>query len=284
MLSVTSLEPPLLVGWRHGRLIQRFMRVRNAKLPIALFVAVAAVRDIGLGELALGSILLVLLYGFVVIFNDIHDAEADRLNRRELPIATGEVDVAQASRILVALAVVISCVVLAWGSAAAALATTVATTAGLAYSDPSLRISDRGFLGPTLLALCYVGTPVLFALALTDGSYRQVVPVTVVAVLLAFTTSLYKDYGDETGDASTGKLTPLVRYGSETVVRGAILVQGLAALLGSLWLGPSWWLWPVLTGIGLALLIDSPWRSTVIVTHRYLTTASICLLAAGSLG
>jgi 4-hydroxybenzoate polyprenyltransferase len=284
MLTFVSLDGSLRDGWRHGRLVQRFMRTRNAKLPISLFVVVGVTRDLAWQELIAGSALLALIYGFVVIFNDINDAEGDRINRRDLPLATGELDAGQASRILIGLGVLICALVLAWGSAAPAIAVAAATVAGFIYSDPSIRISDRGIIGSGLLALCYIGTPILFVLTLTDGPYRQAVPVVVVGTLLAFATSLYKDFGDEAGDAAIGKLTPLVQYGSGRVTRLAILVQGTAMIVGALVVGVAVWMLPAALSLCSAAGVDSRWRPSVVVVHRYLTTGSICLLAAAGLG
>jgi hypothetical protein len=105
-----------------------------------------------------------------------------------------------------------------------------------------------------------------------------------VATLLAFATSLYKDYGDEAGDAAAGKMTPLVTHGSGYVARLALMVQGAALVLGILWLGVAWWSLPAVAALCITRWIDSPRRHGVVVGHRYLTTASICMLAAGSLG
>lgn len=284
MLTFFPLDQPLIAGWRRGRFIQRFMRTRNAKLPVSLFVVTGAVRELGWDDLALGAFLLVMVYGFVVILNDINDVEGDRLNNRDLPLAQGEISMSEASRILAGLAVMITFLVLVWGNTAGAATTAAATAAGYGYSDPRLRISDRGFLGPVLLALCYVVTPILFALGLTGGSLREGLPVIVIAILFAFATSLYKDYGDELGDAAVGKLTPVIRYGPGRVGRLAITAQGVAIGLGLVLVGASWWLLPALAGLGASMSMNSNRPTTLMVAHRYLTTASVCLLAAAVLG
>ena len=96
MLTYADPSAAAAAGWLHGRLLLRFLRVRNAKLPLTVFLLVGIDHRAPSTSLILGTVLIVLVYGFVVVFNDIHDVVGDRINNRDLPLATGEVSDAEA--------------------------------------------------------------------------------------------------------------------------------------------------------------------------------------------
>ena len=123
MLTYADPSAAATAGWQHGRLLLRFLRVRNAKLPLTIFLLVGIDHRVPWTSLIWGAVLIVLVYGFVVVFNDIHDVVGDRINNRDLPLATGELNQEQAVGILSALALAIVLLLLAWGAALAAIAT-----------------------------------------------------------------------------------------------------------------------------------------------------------------
>ncbi|NNE96261.1 MAG: UbiA family prenyltransferase, partial [Acidimicrobiales bacterium] len=148
MLTYVDPSVAAAAGWQHGRLLLRFLRVRNAKLPLTIFLLVGLDHRVPTTPLIWGAVLIVLVYGFVVVFNDIHDVVGDKINNRDLPLATGELTDAQAIGILGSLALGIVLLVLAWSSAIVAMATAALTMASYLYSAPPWRLSDRGLLGP----------------------------------------------------------------------------------------------------------------------------------------
>ncbi len=281
---LTQLPTAANAGWTRGRVLERFLRVRNAKLPVAVFLAVGVTRQAETHTLILGTAVLVLTYGFIAVYNDITDVAADRLNRRPLPLATGELTERDALILLVCLLASISTLLAFWSSVPAALCIAGVSAVGFAYSAPGLRLSDRGFVGAAFLASAYVATPLVLGTALTNGSLIRSAWVAVVALPFAIATSLYKDFGDEKGDESIGKATPLVRYGDQVVLEVAICLQviGLAAaalfaLLAEQYVG--WWLPLGLAGLGLSLALRTRMRSNLITLHRFATTGTVAALA-----
>ncbi len=271
-------------GWTRGRVLERFLRVRNVKLPVAVFLAVGVTRQADRRTLILGTVVLVLTYGFIAVYNDITDVAADRLNRRPLPLATGELTERDAMILLVCLLATISTVLAFWSSVPAALCVAAVSAVGFAYSAPGLRLSDRGFVGAAFLASAYVATPLVLGTAVTNGSLVRAAWVAVVALPFAIATSLYKDFGDEKGDESIGKATPLVRYGDRVVMEVAITLQviGLASavlLAVSAEQNVGWWLPLGLAGLGVSLALRTRMRSNLVTLHRFLTTGTVAALA-----
>ncbi len=260
------------------------MRTRNAKLPLAVFIAVASVRGAELRTLVLGTLTLLLTYGFVAAFNDLHDVEADRLNRRDLPLATGELSIRMAEGVLAVLAILVCGLLLVWSSTVASLSVAGVAGVGFLYSAPRIRLSDRGFVGAATLAVAYVATPLVLATGVTDGSWSLALVVLVVSLPFAFATSLYKDFGDEAGDAAIGKMTPLLQHGASRVLWTGLLlwsVGGAGAALLSVYLGrPGWWIAAAVIGAALSASLLRQVRRIVIVGHRFVSTATIALLAA----
>ncbi len=282
MLTYAAPSDAALAGWYHGRLIIRFLRLRNAKLPLTVFLLVGIDQGVSPVTLAVGTVLIVLVYGFVVVFNDIHDVVGDRINKRDLPLATGELADAQAVGILSSLALAILLLLLAWGNAVVAMATAALTMASFLYSAPPWRLSDRGISGPALLAVCYVGMPVAMTVAVTGANPVAAIGVLAAAVPFALATSLFKDFGEERGDTAIGKLTPAVRHGSSTVYRWALASQFVGVVLGTVVLGPGWWLGYSLLGLTATGLMMQGTPSAV--AQRYVTTVTIGLMAVQGLG
>ncbi len=284
MLALAPLAVAAHAGWSHGRVLERFIRVRNAKLPAAVFLAAGVTRQADRQTLILGTAILVLTYGFIVVYNDITDVASDRMNRRSLPLATGALTERDALTLLFCLLASISTLLIFWSSVPAALCVAGVSAVGFAYSAPGVRLSDRGFVGTAFLASAYVATPLVLAAALTDGSLFRSAGVAVVGLPFAVATSLYKDFGDEKGDESIGKATPLVRYGHQVVVEVAICLQiiGLAAstllaILVEQYLG--WWLPFGLAGLGLSLALRTRIRTKLVTLHRFATTGTVAALA-----
>ncbi|NNF54669.1 MAG: UbiA family prenyltransferase [Acidimicrobiales bacterium] len=258
--------------------------MRNAKLPLAVFLAVGVTRQADRQTLILGALVLVLTYGFIAVYNDITDVAADRLNGRSLPLATGELTERDALILLVFLLASISTLLVFWSSTPAALCVAGVSAVGFAYSAPGLRLSDRGFVGAAVLASAYVATPLVLATTLTNGSLLRSAGIALVALPFAVATSLYKDFGDEKGDESIGKATPLVRYGDRVVLEVAIRLQliGLAAaaLLAILTEHHfGWWLPLGLGSLGLSLALRIRMRPNLVQLHRFMTTGTVVALA-----
>ena len=267
-------------GWEFGRTAQRFVRVRNAKLPLSIFLAVGVANGLPSTDLWAGAALLLLTYGFVVVFNDLNDAPADRINGRDLPLATGDLTDRDAEHILLGLGMLALALLVWWGRPTAALAVVFMSSVGFAYSDRSLRLSDRGMIGPIFLALAYVATPLVLVAPLVDASIAEAGTVLVVGLPFAVATSTYKDFGDELGDRATGKITPLLRYGADRVGLIATHLQMVSIAVATAMIGPGWWALPAALGLVLSTRMHTRWRAQIVVVHRFTTTTTVAMLAA----
>jgi homogentisate phytyltransferase/homogentisate geranylgeranyltransferase len=175
---------------------------------------------------------------FIVGVNQITDVDIDRVNKPYLPIASGELSMAAARRIVAACAAVPVAMALTQGALE-----TGAVIAGLAvgavYSLPPLRLKRF----PLLASLCITGVRAVVvnlgvALHFTGGGVPAGVwALTLFVVPFAFAIAVLKDVPDLEGDTRYRITTFTVRLGGRRVLH-----MGLAALavayLGMAILGP----------------------------------------------
>lgn len=213
--------------------------------PAALFLVLAWGSPVEV--LVAGSVALASAYAFGAISNDLVDRERDRLARKLRPLAVGAVSVTQARRLRAGAAVVALAVQIWLAQPVSAAIVLTGLVLGGSYSYPPIALQSRGWLGPGVLVVSYVGGPV--ALAIANG--LDVPAVLVVAmVCLAGSVVVHKDIGDVATDRASGKRTPPVIWGSDVVqwvssalaalgfvvtalsdVPGAAVIAGLALLL-----------------------------------------------------
>jgi 4-hydroxybenzoate polyprenyltransferase len=194
-----------------------------------VFLAACWRTDPGRAHTVGGLLLILGSYGFAATYNDVGDLAIDRANRRSLPLVDGSIGLAGARRLMAGCFVGVALAQAFLHQPRGLAVTAAAVLTGVAYSHPRIGIERRGALATVLLAVGYVGWP----LVLAGGS----LDVSVVVAALAATAAmlLYKDVKDEAGDRQYGKATPLVRWGIGRVdrVAGALLGCAIVAALGT---------------------------------------------------
>jgi homogentisate phytyltransferase/homogentisate geranylgeranyltransferase len=230
---------PLVALWRFGRP----HTVIGTLTSIVGLYLIAVSQDVapGVGDLAWT---LVAGYGvnvFIVGLNQITDVEIDRINKPYLPIAAGDLTVAQAWGI-VAVAGVVP-VILALTQGVLELAGVLAGLAvGVAYSLPPLRLKRF----PALASLCISGVR---SVVVNLGVYAHFAgaiagPVWALTLFVApfsFAIAILKDVPDIEGDRRYQIATFTLRLGARRVLAigaGALVVAYVGmAVLGPLLLG-----------------------------------------------
>ena len=175
---------------------------------------------------------------FIVGVNQITDVDIDRVNKPFLPLASGDLSLGAARRIVVACAVVPVALALTQGALETA-AVLAGLAVGAAYSLPPLRLKRF----PLLASLCITGVRAVVvnlgvALHFTGGGVPPGVwALTLFVVPFAFAIAVLKDVPDLEGDRRFRISTFTVRLGGRRVLH-----IGLAALavayLGMAVLGP----------------------------------------------
>ncbi|PSN18227.1 polyprenyltransferase [filamentous cyanobacterium CCP5] len=213
-----------LSGWAYLQL----MRPANIVTAWAdIGVGYAAAGGLG-GELApLGWLLLATsgLYGGGVVFNDVFDADLDRIERPERPIPSGRVSLSGAAAL--------GCILLILGILAAAqvswLSAGVAAAVALAALTYDSLGKHQGWLGPLNMGLCrggnwLLGVSIVPAMV-TERWFLALIPVVYIAAVTAVSQ----------GEVEGGKQqTGLLAIALVVCVLGGIF--GLSALADYQWL------------------------------------------------
>lgn len=230
-----------------GQRLALLARPQNALYSVLLamgcaIVAQASVMRVVTCGLAIGS-----LYACAAAYNNRQDIATDRINKRhDNPLLRGGIS----DRVLAIFlwANVLGLVILQFFlRQPASLAITVLYGVLLAaYSHPRLQLQARGWWATASLTCCYGAIPL--ALGLAQASvvrWHFVLLFAGLQLVLLAPISLAKDYKDEPGDRATGKNTPLVRYGAQTVrwvAVGCTILTGSAYLIIVRNLHGKWWL------------------------------------------
>jgi homogentisate phytyltransferase/homogentisate geranylgeranyltransferase len=232
---------PLVALWRFGRphtVIGTLTSITGLYL-----IAVAADVAPGVGDLAWT---LLAGYGvnvFIVGLNQITDVEIDRINKPYLPIAAGELTLAQAWGIVVVAGAVPVVLALTQGGLEV-VAVVAGLLVGVVYSVPPLRLKRF----PALASLCISGVR---SVVVNLGVYAHFAgsiagPVWALTLFVApfsFAIAVLKDVPDIEGDRRYQIATFTIRLGARRVLAigvGALVVAYLGmAILGPLLLGDA---------------------------------------------
>ncbi len=199
-------------------------------------LCVDALPGVGFAD-GIGDLAWTLLAGFcvnvyIVGVNQLEDVEIDRVNKPFLPLASGELTIAAARRIVVVCGVLPIVLGLTQG-ALETLAVLAGLVVGTAYSVPPLRLKRYPALASLSITavrslVVNLGVALHFTQSLGDGGWS--VPDTVWALTLfvvpfSFAIAILKDVPDAEGDRRFRIATFTLRLGA-----GRVLRIGLAAL------------------------------------------------------
>ena len=199
-----------------------------------------------------------LLFGGVYVFNQIFDIESDRQNRKLFFLPEGIIRL----RFAIAQYAVFTVGAVIGGAALGRtwlVATLAIVVLGILYSVPAVRLKDRPLGGLIANAVGHGTLAYYLGRALGDP---QSVPVWGESTSYAFAVAavyLLTTIPDRAGDATTGKSTVAVRFGSRVAAAAAVmcvLAAGLAAI--------HYRQWPVAISAGVSL----PWFALTVAAER----------------
>ncbi|MGL5032281.1 MAG: homogentisate phytyltransferase [Microcystaceae cyanobacterium] len=180
---------------------------------------------------------------YIVGLNQLYDLEIDRINKPQLPLASGEFSVKQGQIIITIagiLAIVLSAISSKW------LFTTVALSLliGTAYSVPPLRLKRFPFLA-ALCILVVRGAIVNLGLFAYFNSSLELSPIlialTLFIIIFSIAIALFKDVPDTEGDQQFSIKTFSLSLGKTTVfniTRGIITLAYLGMIIAGLLILP----------------------------------------------
>jgi homogentisate phytyltransferase / homogentisate geranylgeranyltransferase len=247
-LALRAATPSGLVTlWRFSR---PHTLIGTAVSIVGIYAIATAELGLALGT-DLADLALTLLAGaavnvYIVGLNQCQDVEVDRINKPWLPIAAGDLELAQARAIVTvcgALALGLA-VTQGWVEIAAVLA---AMAIGTAYSTPPLHLKRHPTLAAASIsivraAVVNIGVYEHFAASLGGRGELSALPGPIVALTLfvlpfSFAIAVLKDVPDMEGDRRFSIATYTVRLGPQRAF--AIGMGALsAAYLGMAVLGP----------------------------------------------
>jgi homogentisate phytyltransferase/homogentisate geranylgeranyltransferase len=230
-------------GRQAGRLdaLWRFSRPHTVigttvSIVCLYLIAVDTLPGLGFGD-GLWDLFWTLVAGlavnvYIVGVNQLEDVEIDRVNKPFLPLASGELTIAAARRI-VAVCGVLPIVLGLTQGAVETLAVLAGLAVGTAYSVPPLRLKRSPALASLSITavrslVVNLGVALHFTQSLGDGGWSVPDPVwalTLFVVPFSFAIAILKDVPDAEGDRRFRIATFTLRLGA-----GRVLRIGLAAL------------------------------------------------------
>jgi homogentisate phytyltransferase/homogentisate geranylgeranyltransferase len=200
----------------------------------------------GLGDLGLTLIAGALVNVYIVGLNQLEDVEIDRINKPGLPIAAGDLTIAQ-GRAIVTLSGATATVLALTQGWVELVAVVTAMAIGTAYSSPPLRLKRFPALAAASISIVRavvvnVGVYAHFAASLGGRPELSALPAPIVALtvfVLPFSLAIavLKDVPDAKGDRRFGIATFTVRLGPRRAL-GIGLAALSAGYLGMAVLGP----------------------------------------------
>jgi 4-hydroxybenzoate polyprenyltransferase len=176
---------------------------------------------------------IVLLYAVAAGFNNLHDLETDKINKRfDNPFVNNSLSLVYLKGFFIACFFGVGLLQIVLAQPASLLLTLLYVLLTLAYSHPKIDIKARSLLGTLLLSVCYGALPFLLGAAQKPSlDVRHLLTFSGLQILLLAPLLLAKDSKDYKGDTLTNKNTPLVRYGQRGVSVISISVALLAVVL-----------------------------------------------------
>ena len=254
-LALTRSRPAaLVVLWRFGR---PHTLVGTALSVAGLYaIAAAELPDPRASDLFWVLVAALCVNVAIVGVNQLTDVEIDRVNKPQLPIASGDLSPAAATAI-VAVATIVPVVLALTQGALETAAVVAALAVGAAYSLPPLRLkrfpvaASLSISGVRAVAV-NLGVYGHFALAFGGGIAPAVWALTLFVLPFSFAIAVLKDVPDLVGDRQFSIATFTVRMGQRSAARlgvGALVL----AYAGMIVAGP--------------LLLDDVQPAVLVLTH-----------------
>lgn len=206
---------------------------------------------------------------YIVGLNQLYDVEIDRVNKPDLPLASGELSMAQ-GKWIVGLAGAGSIAIAAYLGTWLLVTVGLSLAIGTAYSLPPIRFKQY----PLLAAVCILtvrGCVVNLGLFLhfnrvltnTDAIPPSIWVLTLFILVFTVAIAIFKDVPDLEGDRQYQIQTFTISLGKLNVfklTRWAITIAYLGTILASIWIAPTINVW-FLVSSHLGLLGLLWWRS-----------------------
>lgn len=215
------------------------------------------------------STFLIILSMYVL--NDLVDADLDRKNGKDRPIASGKVSKLQAKAFLILTGGAGAILAIATLNPASMISALLILSIGLLYSAPKISLKDRFVVKTMTIAIAIAASTVMGAtpnIDLTGDNYLTSAIATAYAAsilgAMVFVTSPFNDIADIEGDRAAGRRTiPIVIGKRRTVLLAMTLAGAISAI--------SWILYVLsLIQFALALPVTAVAAVTVFVMGRTL--------------
>jgi 4-hydroxybenzoate polyprenyltransferase len=178
--------------------------------------------------LLLGLVYFISVYGIVTIFNDFADLQIDIENKRNMPLAKGQVTKRQlkyAAIILTLLSISTAALI----GLVAIIIFILYILLGWIYSYKPFILKNRGWYGIILLSFCYAVLPWILAASIQGVQQISALYLYIASTFFISVATLpLKDFKDVKGDKKFKKNTVLLKHGS-LYVKNVLIIATLAA-------------------------------------------------------
>jgi geranylgeranylglycerol-phosphate geranylgeranyltransferase len=176
--------------------------------------------------LAAGSFLMII---GMYVFNDLVDADLDRLNGKKRPISTGQVSKRNARSFIILTNVTGFLLASIMLNVLSMLIALMIMSIGLMYSAPKVELKDRFLVKTLSIAIAMMLCTILGSTANWNVKYPndnshidKLVYAALMLGIMVFITSPFNDVADATGDKVAGRRTIPVVIGKENTIKMAI--------------------------------------------------------------
>lgn len=163
-------------------------------------------------------VLFIFLYALAAAYNNLHDIQEDRLNKRvDNPLLESPVTIRQLQFFAAGILTGIAACALALTQPLTTWIIFLALCITFAYSDPRIRLKSKGVAGIICLGVFYSVLPIILGYLQIQGISSLLLATILSIYCLSLGGLLAKDYKDEDGDRKTGTNTMLVQHGKRAV-------------------------------------------------------------------
>lgn len=172
----------------------------------------------------IGLIIILLAHSIADIQNDIADIKIDKVNSPKRPLAKGLVSISEAKKFILVLIAILLFLGLIKSPMHLLIAITFLLISWI-YSFKPLELSHQPLFSVLTLATSYTIVPFIYGFYL-NSQRGDVFPIYLLLflVLVKFSISILKDFGDEKGDLLFKKITFYIKYGKESVFKNSLLL------------------------------------------------------------
>ncbi len=221
------------IALEQGQLLAKLSRPQNIVYSGLLCSLTAFLLKASILKSITSYFTILILYAIAASYNNLSDIKTDKLNSRfDNPLISNKISKNTLKTFFSFCFIALLMTQLLLLQPSSIYICLIYLVLAILYSHPTIKLKSRSWFAIFVLSICYGCLPFLLGLAQTKTLYSfKICEFLIFQILLLFPVLLAKDYKDIKGDRLTNKLTPLIVYGQNIVIKVARLSLFVASFL-----------------------------------------------------